>query len=140
MRRLDDPSPAALHMRKYREEREPAEARERRLRKMTCRTHNLTLEQFVAMRDQQKDRCKSCAEPLRLEELRAVHVDHDPKCCPNPRTKQERASTDFRTCGKCVRGLLCSSCNRAVGLLERYPHHVEKWMQYLRSARRIEWS
>jgi hypothetical protein len=35
-----------------------------------------------------------------------LHVDHDHSCCPGN-----------YTCGKCVRGFLCGSCNRAVGLL-----------------------
>jgi hypothetical protein len=37
---------------------------------------------------------------------RALHVDHDHRCCPKS-----------HTCGRCVRGLLCGPCNRAIGLL-----------------------
>ena len=35
------------------------------------------------------------------------HVDHDHSCC----------STE-KTCGKCVRGLLCSHCNTKLGMIE----------------------
>lgn len=34
-------------------------------------------------------------------------VDHDHKCC----------STE-KTCGKCVRGLLCNRCNRMIGMVD----------------------
>jgi predicted nucleic acid-binding Zn ribbon protein len=35
-----------------------------------------------------------------------LHIDHDHNCC----------SGEY-TCGRCVRGFICGSCNRAVGLL-----------------------
>ena len=38
------------------------------------------------------------------------HVDHDHACCPGP-----------RSCGECVRGILCSTCNKGLGLLKDNP-------------------
>lgn len=35
----------------------------------------------------------------------AWHVDHDHNCCP----------TSAKSCGKCVRGLLCAGCNGLLG-------------------------
>lgn len=39
--------------------------------------------------------------------MRGLSVDHDHACCPGS-----------RSCGKCVRGILCGSCNALLGRLE----------------------
>lgn len=49
-----------------------------------------------------------------------LHVDHDHRCCPGG-----------RSCGRCVRGLLCGSCNRAIGLLRDDPKILASAMAYL---------
>lgn len=50
------------------------------------------------------------------------HVDHNHICCP----------TQFKACGKCVRALLCSQCNMALGLLKDNPERLELLADYLR--------
>lgn len=40
---------------------------------------------------------------------RTLCVDHDRRCCPSD-----------RTCGNCVRGLLCLVCNVQLGVVERW--------------------
>jgi hypothetical protein len=44
-------------------------------------------------------------------------VDHDHTCCP----------TRERTCGQCIRGLLCGACNTHLGYIERLPN-FEEWL------------
>lgn len=54
---------------------------------------------------------------------RALAVDHDHACCPR-----------VRSCGKCIRGLLCTACNTGVGsarddvaALERMAYYLDYW-------------
>jgi hypothetical protein len=48
------------------------------------------------------------------------HVDHDHKCCPTS-----------STCGRCVRGLLCSRCNQALGLFADDAERLRAAIAYL---------
>ncbi len=48
-------------------------------------------------------------------------IDHDHRCCPD----------DRRSCGKCVRGLLCGPCNVALGMLQENPDLFAKAAEYL---------
>lgn len=48
------------------------------------------------------------------------HIDHDHSCCSNE-----------KTCGKCVRGLLCGNCNRGIGLLREDINNFVRAIKYL---------
>lgn len=48
------------------------------------------------------------------------HVDHDHSCCPGE-----------ETCGKCVRGLICSSCNLGLGFFKDNQEILQKAIRYL---------
>ncbi len=50
-----------------------------------------------------------------------LHVDHDHSCCG------KRSST----CGKCVRGFLCGSCNRALGMFRDDTSRLRAAIAYL---------
>lgn len=47
-------------------------------------------------------------------------VDHDHRCCP-----------DMRSCGLCVRGLLCAHCNWAAGSIGDDPERARALARYL---------
>ena len=131
MRKQEQPSKRALATRAWRE-RETEDERAVRVLRYTLYNHRMTMEQYTALRLEQSDRCGACKEPLRFGEPRAVTVDHDPRCCQYEGLGTRRTKGMPISCGKCVRALLCSPCNRAIGFFERYPQRVHMWIDYLR--------
>lgn len=67
--------------------------------------YRLSLEAYEAMLRAQGGCCAICRveSPSDIRTGR-FHVDHDHACCPGT-----------KSCGKCVRGLLCHACNTALG-------------------------
>jgi hypothetical protein len=135
MRKSAEPTDKALRQRAKRE-LETSEERAWRVLKYTLYNHRMTVDQYTALRVAQADRCGACYEPLRFGEPRAVTVDHDPRCCQYETLGTGRTKGVPISCGKCVRALLCSPCNRAVGFLERYPQRVHMWIGYVRRVNR----
>lgn len=66
------------------------------------RKYGITPEQYDTMT---ANGCNVCGS------FENLHVDHDHACCPE----------GTKTCGQCVRGVLCQSCNHAEGLLKSDP-------------------
>lgn len=81
---------------------------------------NLTLENFELMMTEQSGLCFLCEQPEskvhRSGTSMRLAIDHDHRCCP-----------DKKSCGKCVRGLLCYECNLFLGKIEMKPKLVEKF-------------
>jgi hypothetical protein len=69
--------------------------------------YGLTQELFDRLLAAQENACGMCRTPFADDQQ--IFIDHDHACCPAERT----------SCGTCVRGLLCLSCNTALGHLER---------------------
>jgi hypothetical protein len=86
---------------------ESPESRKKSNRKYRISSYGLTQAHFERLLDVQQHSCGMCREPF--EEGQRVHVDHDHACC---REKN-------RSCGECIRGLLCHACNIALGHIER---------------------
>lgn len=64
---------------------------------------------FQAMLDAQGGCCALCKMDL---EGRETFIDHDHACCPGK---------GRRTCGKCVRAVLCRRCNQGLGMFDDNP-------------------
>lgn len=62
--------------------------------------------------------CQACGS---MDDL---HVDHDHACCPGS-----------KTCGTCVRGVLCGGCNRAAGCVSDDPDRLHALAWYLEESR-----
>lgn len=66
--------------------------------------YKMTIDDFNLMRKQQSYRCAICDR--HEDEIKGVlGVDHDHRCCP----------TGGKSCGSCIRALLCNDCNTGLG-------------------------
>jgi hypothetical protein len=78
----------------------------------------LTPEGYYAILEAQGGVCAICKTPPGDKRLA---VDHDHGCCPGE-----------KTCGKCIRGILCDTCNWWLGLIDDNLAMLEVAEQYLR--------
>lgn len=77
--------------------------------KKRCARHSITEQQFWGMYLEQEKRCKICKEDIEAEKSA---IDHN------------------HTTGE-VRGILCTTCNRALGLFRDSPLVIENALDYL---------
>lgn len=81
--------------------------------------YGITTEQFDEMLAAQFWECAACTTVY--GEGEPFHVDHDHACCPG-----------YRSCGKCIRGILCRSCNIILGHAKDDSLRLESLAVYLR--------
>jgi hypothetical protein len=79
--------------------------------------YKMTIDQYITMLKEQNYQCKICEGT----ENKRLSVDHDHNCCPGQ-----------TTCGKCTRGLLCSYCNKTLGLAKDNEQILQKMIDYLK--------
>lgn len=53
------------------------------------------------------------------------HIDHDHSCCPGRKA----------SCGRCIRGLLCTRCNIGLGNLQDNPETIRAAADYVERFR-----
>lgn len=81
--------------------------------------YNLTTEDYDNMLKLQKGKCAGCGRHY-SEFKRALYIDHDHACCPGK-----------KSCGKCVRGLVCDDCNKLLGNAKDNVKTLKRLIGYL---------
>lgn len=80
--------------------------------------YGLTADSYMKIFIEQKGVCKICKNPE--EGGKRLSVDHDHSCC-----------SGIGSCGKCIRGLLCSRCNRTLGMVNDDIDILNAMIKYL---------
>lgn len=83
--------------------------------------YNITLPEKQKLYNRQNNKCLFFDFCGNAPNLLSVNIDHDHKCCPN-----------IKSCGKCIRGLLCTSCNTFLGKIERHPGLIKSMLIYIK--------
>jgi len=81
-------------------------------------TYGITPEQYWAIYEAQGGRCALCRKAT--GKSKALAVDHDHSCCDGQ-----------KSCGRCVRSLTCSKCNKMLGHMRDDPEFAERVLLYL---------
>ena len=81
--------------------------------------YNLTPEKYDAMLKAQKGLCAGCLQDSKNDRI-PLAIDHDHVCCP-----------EFKSCGKCIRGLLCYQCNSVLGYIKDDVNVLKRLIKYL---------
>lgn len=71
--------------------------------------------------------CYICGKTKEQNNNKYLSVDHNHACC----------NTNKGCCGKCVRGILCDTCNRAVGLLQDNPKNAMAVAKYIQNNKPV---
>lgn len=79
----------------------------------------ITLEEYNLLLKHQEYKCLICKR--HQDEFKYnLAIDHDHSCCPG-----------YKTCGKCIRGLLCVNCNNALGAFGESIEILQSSIKYL---------
>lgn len=96
---------------------------DRKHRWHVSKTYGISPDTVDRLMARQRGVCAVCRQPPDNGER--LHVDHDHSCC-----------VGSRSCGECVRGLVCRTCNQAMGLLNDDTERIERLIKYLRQRKR----
>lgn len=86
---------------------------------MRAKKYGLTPESVDKMFTEQSGKCAVCRSLLN-DVGRGAVIDHNHFCCPGS-----------QSCGRCVRGVLCSDCNTAIGMAKDDPEILRAAVNYL---------
>lgn len=86
--------------------------------------YQLSQKDYDTLVASQHSKCKACGIFVDCNFNNTLQVDHNHYCCPTQ-----------KCCGKCIRGLLCGRCNRALGLVNDSVYHLESLIQYIKNSK-----
>lgn len=92
---------------------EPEVAREKNRESNLRLMYGISVDEYEEILSQQGGVCGVCGKP---PVGRRLAVDHDHRCCPGK-----------KACRKCIRGLLCGSCNPKLGWFEIFEEEATSW-------------
>lgn len=88
--------------------------------------YSITPAQYDALYAAQGGKCAICR--IATGARKRLAVDHDHACCIGP-----------KSCGRCVRGLVCSVCNDVLAHSRDNPAYFERAAAYLRQWPSVEY-
>lgn len=89
--------------------------------------YGISLEDYKKLLEKQGGGCAICGTKPENNvhgTQKKLCIDHDHSCC-----------SGTKSCGKCIRGILCHKCNTAVGLLGDTAEGLKKAIAYLEDNR-----
>lgn len=84
-----------------------------------ARRYGVTYDYLLERLQKQDNICACCHQPLTNWE-----VDHDHSCCPGR-----------ESCGECIRGILCRTCNSTLGAARDNPDTLLSAVRYLEETK-----
>lgn len=114
-----------------RAERIRQKERERHPDKWIRAQYGMTRAQWNALLESQGGKCAICGttEGRGNGKTNHFHIDHDHGCCPGK-----------KSCGKCIRGLLCNQCNPMLGYAQDDPKilraaaaYLDRWKEVMKT-------
>ena len=88
-------------------------------RERGIKRHGISVEKYQELKNKNNGKCWICNKGSNGNKRLAI--DHDHSCCKGE-----------YSCGKCIRGLLCMSCNTMIGNIEKSKVSLEEIKRYLR--------
>lgn len=91
---------------------------------ITIKKHGITYDTYTEMLNAQGGVCKICGSEEKSHRSRLC-IDHDHACCPG-----------YNSCGKCIRGIICSNCNMSLGNAKDNIDILQKMIDYLKESQK----
>lgn len=89
--------------------------------KQVLARYNITSDQYEVLLANQDYKCAICKSPAPGGNTSRFAIDHDHACCPE----------SARSCGSCIRSLLCGRCNLVLGQVQDSTELLEAMKTYL---------